>query len=257
MYYCIGYTSNNDWSTSEIPLNQYQGKLQERLLRDFNKLELCKKIQLLKDELLVKAREDELQRLIKEKKQLQEDHHHQLLLRDKEQQEREQQLQTNEATLALQLQEANTLLQQAEKYKEELHKELKDERQLSSSLMKQKGKQVTASEKDEIIESLKTKLDDEKKAEKKLRQELLEEIESLEQQLQQVKDHKEVGVQFDYLIPQSGMCVCILVVDMMCLYCFRFDRLQCHYSWTEALSSTRRQVSLITLGEIWIHITLS
>ena len=159
------------------------------------------------DESLVKAREDELQRLIKEKEQLQEDHH-QLLLRDKEQQEREQQVQTNQATLALQLQEANTLLQQAEKYKEELHKELKEERQLSSTLMKQKGKQVTASEKDEIIELLKTKLDDEKKEEKKLREELLEEIESLEQQLQQVKDHKEVGVQFDYLIPQSGMCVC-------------------------------------------------
>ena len=53
-----------------------------------------------------------------EKKQLQEDHHHQLLLRDKERQEREQQLQTNQSTLVLQLKEANTLLQQAEKYKE-------------------------------------------------------------------------------------------------------------------------------------------
>ena len=207
MYYCIGYTSNNDWYICEIPLDQYQEKLQERILSDFNELELSKKILLFKDELLVKAREDELQRLIKEKKQLQEDHHHQLLVRDKEQQEREQQLQTNQATLALQLQEANTLLQRAEKYKEELHKELKEERQLSSSFMKQKGKQVTASEKDEIIESLKTKLDDEKKEEKELRKELLEEIESLQQQLQQVKDHKEVGVQFDYLIPQSGMCV--------------------------------------------------
>ena len=209
MYYCIGYTSNNDWSTSEIPLDQYQEKLKKRILSDFHKLELSKKIQLLKDESLVKAREDELQRLIIEKNQLQEDHHHQILLRDKEQQEREQQLQTNQATLALQLQEANTLLQQAEKYKEGLHKELKEERQLSSSLMKQKGKQVTASEKDEIIVSLKTKLDDEKKEEKKLRQELQEEIESLQQQLQQVKGHKEVGVQFDYLIPQSGMCVCV------------------------------------------------
>ena len=37
----------------------------------------------------------------------------------------------------------------------------------------------------------------------------IKEIESLEQQLQQVKHHKEVGVQFDYLIPQSGMCVCV------------------------------------------------
>ena len=226
MYYCIGYTSNNDWSTSEIPLDQYQEKLKKRILSDFHKLELSRKIQLLKDESLVKAIEEKLQRLIKEKKQLQEDHHHQLLLRDKEQQEREQQLQTNQATLALQLQEANTLLEQAEKYKEELNKELKEERKLSSSLIKQKGKQVTASEKDEIIESLKTKLDDEKKEEKKLRQELLEEIESLQQQLQQ------------FIIPQSGMCVCVcvLVVDMMCLYCFRFDRLQCHYSWTWSLS---------------------
>ena len=229
MYYCIGYTSNNDWSTSEIPLDQYQEKLQKRwdelpsgkeIMRLKQQLkereeELQKEVQKerrmkTQDELLVKAREDELQRVIKEKEQLQADHH-QLLLRDKEQQEREQQLQTNQATLALQLQKANTLLQQAEKYKEELHKELKDERQLSSNLMKQKGKQVTASEKDEIIESLKTKLDDEKKEEKILRQELLEEIESLQQQLQQVKDHKEVGVQFDYLIPQSGMCVCVLV----------------------------------------------
>ena len=233
MYFCVGYTSNNDWSTSEIPLDQYQEKLQER----WDELPLGKEIMQLKQQLkkrdeelqkerrmkaqhesLVKAREDELQRLIKEKEQLQEDHHHQLLLRDKEQQEREQQLQTNQATLALQLQQANTLLQQAEKYKKELHKDLKEERQLSSSLMKQKGKQVTASEKDEIIESLKTKLDDEKKEEKKLRKELLEEIESLQQQLQPVKDHKEVGVQFDYLIPQSGMCVCVLVVDMMCLH---------------------------------------
>ena len=208
MYYCIGYTSNNDWSTSEIPLDQYQEKLQER----WDELPSGKKIMCLKQQLkereeelqkerrmktqhesLVKAREDELQRLIKEKEQFQEDHR-QLLLRDKEQQEREQQLQTNQTTLALQLQEANTLLQQAEKYKEELHKELKEERQLSSSLMKQKGKQVTASEKDEVIESLKTKLDDEKKEEKKLRQELQEKVESLEQQ---------------FIIPQSGMCVCV------------------------------------------------
>ena len=214
MYCCIGYTSNYDWSTSIIPLDLYQEKLQEK----WDEIPSGKKIMRLKqqlkereeelqkerrmktqDELLVKAREDELQRLIKEKKQLQEDHYHQLLLRDKEQQEREQQLQTNQATLALQLQEANTLLQQAEKYKEELHKELKEERQLSSSLMKQKGKQVTASEKDEIIESLKTKLDDEKKEEKKLRQELQEKVESLEQQLQQ------------FIIPQSGMCACVCV----------------------------------------------
>ena len=87
MYYCIGYTSNNDWSTSEIPLDQYQEKLQEM----WDELPSGKEIMRLKqqlkqreeelqkerrmktqDESLVKAREDELQRLIKEKEQLQE-----------------------------------------------------------------------------------------------------------------------------------------------------------------------------------------
>ena len=37
-----------------------------------------------------------------------------------------------------------------------------------------------------------------------------------------IKNYKEVGVQFDFLITQSGMHVCVLVY--MCLYCFRFDR---------------------------------
>ena len=44
------------------------------------------------------------------------------------------------------------------------------ERQLSSSLIKQKERTTDARDKD-------------------------------------IKDHKEVGVQFDYLIPQSGMCI--------------------------------------------------
>ena len=48
--------------------------------------------------------------------------------------------------------------------------------------------------------------------EEKLRQELQKKIESLEQQLK-VKDHKEVAVQVDYHIPQTGMCVCIMVLN--------------------------------------------
>ena len=55
---------------------------------------------------------------------------------------------------------------------EKLQEELKDERQLSSSLIKQKERTTDARDKD-------------------------------------INDHKEVGVQFDYLIPQSGMCVCV------------------------------------------------
>ena len=67
-----------------------------------------------------------------------------------------------------------------------------------SHLMKQKGKEVktAVSEKDEEIESLKNKLE-EKKEEKKLRQKLQEKVESLLHQLQQ------------FIIPQSGICVCV------------------------------------------------
>ena len=102
---------------------------------------------------------------------------------------------TEKESLSQELQEATTLLQ--------------EERQLVSNFMKQEVKTDTASEKDEKIESLKNELDEAKKKEKKL-QELQEKVESLQQQ---------------FIIPQSGMCVCVLVVDMMCLYCFRFDRL--------------------------------
>ena len=114
--------------------------------------------------------------------------------------------------------------EQLQKEIDRLQNELKDEKQISSSLMKQKGKRVTASEKDDIIELLKTKLDDEKKKEKTLREELQEEIESLQQQLhQRVKDYKEVGVQFDYLISQTGMCVCVCTGSMMCIVSVLMD----------------------------------
>ena len=85
MYYCIGYTSNNVWSTSEILLDQYQEKLQER----WDELPLGIEIMHLKqqlkereeelqmegrmktqDELLVKAREEELQQVIKENRKI-------------------------------------------------------------------------------------------------------------------------------------------------------------------------------------------
>ena len=44
-----------------------------------------------------------------------------------------------------------------------------------------------------------------------LREELKRKIDDLQQELglYQVKDHKEVSVQCDYTITQSGMCVCV------------------------------------------------
>ena len=111
--YCIGYTSDNDWSTSVIPLDQYQDQLRRRILSDWDSLGIEKQLQIFEDCLqLQKEREfyqEQLQREIKEKEQIQQD-------RDKEQ----QQLLQEKATLTQQLDDATTLLQQAEKDKSSL-----------------------------------------------------------------------------------------------------------------------------------------
>ena len=78
--YCIGYTSDNDWSTSVIPLDQCHDQLRRRILSDWESFRLH------------------------------------LQQRDKEQ----QQLLQEKATLTQQLDDATTLLQQAEKDKSSL-----------------------------------------------------------------------------------------------------------------------------------------
>ena len=110
--YCIGYTSDNDWSTSVIPLDQYQDQLRRRILSDWENLGLRKEVQLLRGHLQEREREfyeEQLQREIKEKEQIQQD-------RDKEQ----QQVLQEKATLSQQLDDATTLLEQAEKDKSTL-----------------------------------------------------------------------------------------------------------------------------------------
>ena len=158
---------------------------------------MSKEVQLLRGHLQEREREfyqEQLQREIKEKEQIQ-----QYL------QERDEQVQ-EKAALIQKFNEDTTHLKEnkatLEAHIDKLQKELQEGRWLTSRLMKQKGKEVktdTFSEKDEEIESLKNKVDEEKKEEKKLRQKLQEKVESLQQQLQQ------------FIIPQSGVCVCILV----------------------------------------------
>ena len=155
---------------------------------------MSKEVQLLRGHLQEREREfyqEQLQREIKEKDQIQADL-----------QERDEQVQVK-AALIQKFNEDTTYLKETKATLEEqnikLQKELQKEKHLTSRLMKQKGKEVktdTDSEKDEEIKSLKNKVDEEKKEEKKLRQELQEKIVLLQQQLQQ------------FIIPQSGMCVC-------------------------------------------------
>uniref|UniRef100_A0A1X7SY59 Uncharacterized protein n=1 Tax=Amphimedon queenslandica TaxID=400682 RepID=A0A1X7SY59_AMPQE len=112
----LRYTSNNDWSTSVIPLDQYQDQLRIRILSDWENLATDKQLQIFQDRLqLQKEREfyeEQLQREIKEKEQIQQD-------RNKEQ----QQLHQEKATLSQQLDDATTLLEQAEKDKSTLELE--------------------------------------------------------------------------------------------------------------------------------------
>ena len=111
--YCIGYTSDNDWSTSVIPLDQYQDQLRRRILSDWENLGIEKQLQIFQDCLQLQREgefyQEQLQREIKEKEQIQQD-------RDKEQ----QQVLQEKATLTQQLDDATTLLQQAEKDKSSL-----------------------------------------------------------------------------------------------------------------------------------------
>ena len=108
--YCIGYTSDNDWSTSVIPLDQYQDQLRRRILSDWENLGTGKQLQIFQDRQQLQREkefyEEQLQRERKEKEQIQQD-------QDKEQ----QQLLQEKATLSQQLDDATTLLEQAEKDK--------------------------------------------------------------------------------------------------------------------------------------------
>lgn len=130
----------------------------------------------------------------------------------KEQLEKERLHHNSELILVkMQLQEATALLQQSEITKsspeqcsEHLQKELKEERQLLSSLIKQR--QCKTDPLSETTKSLGSNCDEAKEEEERqVREELQQKIEVLQQQLQQVKDCKEVAVQFDYLIPHSGI----------------------------------------------------
>uniref|UniRef100_A0A1X7T4Y6 Uncharacterized protein n=1 Tax=Amphimedon queenslandica TaxID=400682 RepID=A0A1X7T4Y6_AMPQE len=80
----LRYTSDNDWSTSVIPLDQYQDQLRRRILSDWKNLGTEKQLQIFQDRLQLQREidffQEQLQREIKEKEQIQQD-------RDKEQQQ--------------------------------------------------------------------------------------------------------------------------------------------------------------------------
>ena len=127
--YCIGYTSNNDWSTSIIPLDQYQEKLQERR-REWEasqpvQPEDRREIDRLTRDL--QERERELQEERREKEQVRNRLQQQLQGRERQLQGRERQLQQAQQ----QGQEKDREIQQLQQEGQERERQVQDlQRQL-------------------------------------------------------------------------------------------------------------------------------
>ena len=115
--YCIGYTSNNDWSTSIIPLDQYQEKLQERRrereasqpVEPEDRREIDRLTRVLQE------RERELQEERREKEQVRNRLQQQLEGRERQLQEAQQQGQERERQAREQVQDLQQQLQQSQR----------------------------------------------------------------------------------------------------------------------------------------------
>ena len=127
--YCIGYTSNNDWSTSIIPLDQYQEKLQERRreweasqpVEPEDRREIDRLTRVLQE------RERELQEERREKEQVRTRLQQQLQRRERQLQqqgqEREGQAREREQDLQRQLQEREWEIQQGREREQDLQRQ--------------------------------------------------------------------------------------------------------------------------------------
>ena len=130
--YCIGYTSNNDWSTSIIPLDQYQEKVQERRreweasqsVEPEDRREIDRLTRVLQE------RERELQEERREKEQVRtrlqqqlEGRERQLQQAQQQGQERERQAREREQDLQRQLQEREWEIQQGREREQDLQRQ--------------------------------------------------------------------------------------------------------------------------------------
>ena len=204
----IGYIDNalSDIEIQNVPLDQYQ-----EILRIREREQLQKELRE-KEHQIQKERDEHLQEKAILTQQLNEattllqiqqstatvslEEYQQLVKKTNNEKEQFSQ-RHKEATTQLEI--AKKVQISLEKRNKQLQKELNDERQKAEKV------QVSFKEHNEQLEK---KL----KQERQLVSSLMKKPEEAKKQLkelQQVTDHKEVGVQFDYLIPQSGMYVCV------------------------------------------------
>ena len=146
--YCIGYTSNNDWSTSIIPLDQYQEKLQERrreweasqAVEPEDRREIDRLTRVLQE------RERELQEERREKEQVRNRLQQQLEGRERQLQQAQQQGQERERQareqVQRQLQEKERQVQQGREREQDLQRQLQSRERESQERERQLQRQV-------------------------------------------------------------------------------------------------------------------
>ena len=131
--YYIGYTSNNDWSTSIIPLDQYQEKLQERR-REWEASQKRKIDHLTR---VLQERERELQEERKEKEQVRNRLQQQLQGREQQLQQAQQQGQERERQAREQVQDLQQQLRLAQQQGQEREKQVQEGREREKDLQRQ------------------------------------------------------------------------------------------------------------------------
>ena len=153
--YCIGYTSNNDWSTSIIPLDQYQEKLQERR-REWEasqpvELEDRKEIDRLTR--VLQEREKELQEERREKEQVRNRLQQQLQGRERQERqarEQEQDLQQQLREKERQVRQTQQQLQSRERKSQERERQL--QRQVEGGQQREQDIQQQLQEREQQLE---------------------------------------------------------------------------------------------------------
>ena len=134
--YCIGYTSNDEWSTSIIPLDQYQEKLQERrreweasqAVEPEDRREIDRLTRVLQE------RERELQEERREKEQVRNRLQQQLEGRERQLQQAQQQGQERERQAREQVQDLQRQLQERER---QLQRQVEGGQQREQDLQRQ------------------------------------------------------------------------------------------------------------------------
>ena len=137
--YCIGYTSNNDWSTSIIPLDQYQEKLQERRreweasqpVEPEDRREIDRLTRVLQE------RERELQEERREKEQVRNRLQQQLEGKERQLQQAQQQGQERERKAREREQDLQQQLRESQERERQLQRQVEDGQQREQDLQRQ------------------------------------------------------------------------------------------------------------------------